>query len=278
MTTTTTKNLPEVAKKLDDYVSAIISTEKLNGFGRAFQMAEAIGQLRDMLSIEYMTPIMKLQGTKLGFKTDKDLVFDNNLKKYIKGPGYPVEVVRECLIEAVFMGLQPTGNQFNIISGTCYPTKEGCGASLNKIPGLKYNINTGLPRISADKTSCAFDIKIWWSLNGEEHTEIVPKPIKIDAYASVDAMVGKAERKARAWLLSRITGIEVTDGEVEDATHTVVGSKALPKTKEEQELERIKELVANCNTLADLDLLRTANPEFDSAIFDARAEELKAKK
>jgi hypothetical protein len=51
-----------------------------------------------------------------------------------------------------------------------------------------------------------------------------------------------------------------------------------PKSKEEAELQRIQELVGNCKTPEELDKLRTENPEFDSAIFDKRAEEIKAKK
>ncbi len=258
--------LPQVAQKLDDYVTTVIGSEKLTGFGRAFQMSQAIAQLKQLLTAEYMKPIMQLQGTKLGFRTDKD-----------KSGGYPVEVVQSCLIEAVLMGLQPTGNQFNIIAGNCYPTKEGCGYLLSKIHGLKYSIVTGLPRINTEKTSCAFDIKIWWSLNGMEQTAEVPKPIKIDQYASVDSMVGKAERKARAWLLSRITGFEVTDGEVEDTTHTVMGSKPLQKSKEEIETERVQGLVNSATTMDELHFIRTQNPTIDTAIFDKREDELKKK-
>ncbi len=203
----------EVTKKLDQSVLSVIGSKTLLGFEKANKVAQAVSDLKTLLTNEYMAPIMNLQGNKLGFRTDKD-----------KNGGYPVEIVKNCLIEAVLMGLQPTGNQFNIIAGNMYPTKEGCGYLLNNFKGLSYKIVCGLPKVNQDKTSAAVDVNITWKLNGEEKTEVVPIPIKIDQYASVDSIIGKATRKGRAWLLSVVSGVEVTDGEVEDVNHKVVGT------------------------------------------------------
>lgn len=203
----------EVTKKLDQSVLSVIGSKTLLGFEKANKVAQAVSDLKTLLTNEYMAPIMNLQGNKLGFRTDKD-----------KNGGYTVDVVKNCLIEAVLMGLQPTGNQFNIIAGNMYPTKEGCGYLLNNFKGLSYKIVCGLPKVNQDKTSAAVDVNITWKLNGEEKTEVVPIPIKIDQYASVDSIIGKATRKGRAWLLSVVSGVEVTDGEVEDVKHTVVGT------------------------------------------------------
>lgn len=265
MQTKTPTNLPEVAKKLDEYIVSVIGAEKINGFEKAFQMSTAIGKLKEILTPEYMNPIMQLQGTRLGFRTDKD-----------KTGGYPMAVVQTCLIEAVLMGLQPTNNQFNIIAGNMYPTKEGCGALLAKFPGLRYSIITGLPKVNQERTSCAFEVEIKWTLPGKTEEAIkIPIPIKIDQYASVDSMVGKATRKARAWLLSRITGTEITDGEIEDTNATVVETK-LQKTKEEQELERVNKLLELCQDEDQVDVL--ALPEQFKYLADARKKELNAKK
>lgn len=203
----------EITKKLDESVLSVIGSKTMLGFEKANRVAQAVSDLKGLLTDEYMKPIMNLQGNKLGFRTDKD-----------KNGGYPVEIVKNCLIEAVLMGLQPTGNQFNIIAGNMYPTKEGCGYLLNNFRGLSYKIVCGLPKVNQEKTSAAVDVTITWKLNGEEKTEVVPIPIKIDQYASVDSIIGKATRKGRAWLLSFVSGVEVTDGEVEDVKHTVVGT------------------------------------------------------
>jgi len=83
----TTNNKPtvinaEVAKNLNDAVGSVLGNENLEGFERAYKIADAITRLSEILTPEYMKPIMAMQGNKLGFKTDKD-----------KTGGYPESVV-----------------------------------------------------------------------------------------------------------------------------------------------------------------------------------------
>src|ERR1700761_9535467 len=59
-----------------------------NPFEKSFLLASAMSQLRSLLTPEIMRPIMSLQGSALGFKTDKDA---NN--------GYEVGIVQDCIIE-----------------------------------------------------------------------------------------------------------------------------------------------------------------------------------
>jgi hypothetical protein len=151
-----------------------------------------------------MKPIMALQNSKLGFLTDK------------KDSQYPEKVVKECLIDAVLTGFQPYGNQFNIIKGNMYGTKEGFGYVLNKVPGLRWTIIPSLPRIDKTKWSAAVVMKIQWSFNlGPVTTEEIDFGIMIDEYtAKPDTVIGKATRKARAWLFEKVTGIEVGDADL----------------------------------------------------------------
>jgi hypothetical protein len=230
----------EIIQKLDNSVLSVIGSKALQGFEKAHVVSTAINELKSLLTDEYMKPIMALQGNKLGFRTDKD-----------KNGGYPIDVVRNCLIEAVLMGLQPTGNQFNIIAGNTYPTKEGCGYLLNNFEGLTYEIICGLPRINNDKTSASVDAAISWRLNGQDNEKTVPIPIKMDSYTSVDAVIGKATRKARAWLLSRISGVELVDGEVEDVQHKVISTKH-KKSAEEHQAERLIILLQSAATVEEL--------------------------
>ena len=227
------KTTTEITKEIDSKVLSVIGSKKIAGFEKAHLVASAIEHLKTMLTPEYMKPIMALQGNKLGFRTDKDKV-----------GGYDMTVVKNCLIEAVLVGLQPTGNQFNIIAGNMYPTKEGCGYLLNNFNGLKFEIICGLPKVNSDKTGAAVDVNIKWTLNNESNEKVIPIPIKIDSYASVDSIIGKATRKGRAWLLSTITGVEITDGEIEDATHTVVSSET-----PEQKIKKLKDLKAEGNQI-----------------------------
>jgi hypothetical protein len=195
-----------MAIKLNDVVSSVITQTHLQGFERAYATANAIQKLQELLTPEYLKPIMALQGNRLGVKTDKD-----------KSGGYPADVFKNCLIEAVLMGLQPYGNEFNIIAGNTYATKEGVGRLLATWKGLKYSLICGVPKPNPDGKSAVVEVTIKWTINNESKEELIPISIKMDAYTSVDAMIGKATRKGRAWLLSAISGIEIVEADVTDA-------------------------------------------------------------
>lgn len=233
--------IPEVAKKLDAQVLQVIGSEEtLAGFEKAYQIATAAQQLKALLTPEYMKPIMALQGNRLGFKTDKD----------DKG-GYSEDIVKNCLIEAVLTGVQPWGNQWNIIAGNTYVTKEGFGHLLANFKGLKdYEIIPGLPRINTEKTGAAIMMKVKWTLTNEPQQERdLDISVKMNAYMGVDAVIGKATRKARAWLHSKLTGVEIGEGDVSDVDHKVVGTKVTPIDKNE---ERLALLIRDAESIEEL--------------------------
>ena len=200
---TISPKLNEVAEKLNSSVLQVIGNENIKGFQRAYVIADAIATLKETLTKEYMKPIMNLQGNKLGFKTDKD-----------SSGGYSEDVVKNCLIEAVLFGLQPCGNQFNIIAGSMYATKEGCGYLLSKVQGLQYDIVPELPRMQEKSAAIVMNIK--WTLNGVSNAKKLDIPIKLNAYMGTDAVIGKATRKARKWLFDTITGCELPEGDTTD--------------------------------------------------------------
>lgn len=206
-TETKSSTLPEkfskVSQSLSASVMSVMGNTAIEGFEKAFLIASAVGEIKTLLTPEIMKPILNLQGNKLGFKTDKD----------DKG-GYPDEVVKNCLVEAVLTGVQPFGNQFNIISSSCYITKEGFGYMLKNIPGLQYEIIPKLPRINSEKTSAAIEMQIRWTIDGKSEERVIDFPIKVNAYMGADGVIGKATRKARAWLYNTIMNTEVADGDI----------------------------------------------------------------
>lgn len=201
--------LNEVAVKLNNSISTVIGNEAAKGFEKAYLVANAITELSTLLVPEYMKPIMAMQGNKLGFKTDKD-----------KEGGYKEAEVKNCLIEAVLFGLQPCGNQFNIIAGNMYATKEGLGYLLSKITGLSYDIIPELPRMN-DKSG-AVVMNIEWTINGVKKNKKMDIPVKVNSFMGTDAVIGKATRKARKWLYDTITGSEIPEGDVMDIPATVI--------------------------------------------------------
>lgn len=255
----------EVAKKLNERIGLVIGNEALQGFEKAYHIANAISDLKTILTPEYMKPVMALQGNKLGFKTDKD-----------QSNGYPEDVVKNCLIEAVLTGFEPWGNQFNIIAGNMYGTKEGFGAVLNKTKGLKWDITPGLPRINAAKDGAAVQMKITWTYGSEpEQVKEIDFAVKMNAYAGVDAAIGKATRKARAWLFNKINGTEVGEGDVQDIDHKVMPSKPADVNKEE---ERIAMLIKDASNLTELRAYEKNLPDSLLDLFNERAVALAEKK
>jgi len=249
-------NLAIIGTKLNESISNVLSATQVLGFEKAFLIAQAVQELKTALTPEYMKPIMDLQGNRLGFKTDKD-----------SSTGYAEPIVKNCLIEAVLTGVQPFGNQFNIIAGNMYITKEGFGYLLSNLKGLSYEIIPNLPRINNEKTSAAVSMKITYSLNGGQKQEKeIDIPVKMNAMMGTDAVIGKATRKARAWLYNTITGSEVADGDIADfdGKVQVVGSVISTKEKQaEQEIERVMAHINKAQTLKDLD-----DADFVAAVYE----------
>ena len=209
----------EIVLKLNESIALGSEANKMQGFEKAFKLATASEQLKQLLTPDYMKPILALQGNKLGFKTDKD-----------SEKGYPVEIVKNCIIEAVLTGVQVVGNQFNIIAGNCYITKEGFGYILNNYPGLSYEIIPKLPRMSTDGKSAAITMQITWNLNnGVNKIREIEFPVKVNNYMGLDAIIGKATRKARAWLYNSLSGLEIADGDIQDLKAEVVSSQLTEK-------------------------------------------------
>ena len=161
----------EVILKLDNSVGVLLSASDLDGFDKAFSLAKGMKSLKSLLTKEVMEPIMDLQGSKIGFVTDKD-----------KQNGYPESVVKDCLIEAVMKGVQPFGNHFNIIAGNCYITKEGFKHLLDsllktKVGFTEYMITAQLTRIKDSSAAVVMDVE--WTINGKEHKKSLDVAVKV---------------------------------------------------------------------------------------------------
>jgi hypothetical protein len=185
-------------------------------FEKAFTIAEAVSQLRAQLSPEMVKPIMSLQNTSLGFRTDKPA-------------GYDDITVRDCVIEATLRGLNPCGNEWNIIAGRCYITKEGFQNLLRQVPGLSYAIIPGIPHIK--ENGAIIEMEIRYKYNGKESTEKLPVCVKVNTGMGADAIIGKATRKARAWLYSAITGQEIGDGDVQEDGMKTIKAEVITESK-----------------------------------------------
>jgi hypothetical protein len=190
-------------------------------FSKAFAVSTAMNDLRNALT-PHMAQFMKLQGTSLGFKTDKD-----------ETGGYPIEVVKDALIEATLRGVQPVGNQFNVISKRCYITKEGYEYKLKHLRGLAgLKINIGVPKVHTSGEGAIVECKAEWTYNGVADTKTSEIPVRVNKAMGVDAIIGKASRKMAKRVFEQITGSpEPEDEGVDDpkALPAPTNGKLLPE-------------------------------------------------
>lgn len=187
----------------------------------ALEVAESIEELKRYLDQDSIrVRISGLMNTSLGFRTDKDPKvsrFNRKTGKYESATPYEYEVVKDVVIEALLRGLQLVGNQFNIISGRFYCTKEGFEYLIRKLDYIAdFRPVIGIP---AQKTGgVVIDCTATWMQNKQQRTYDASIPIKSDEYSSSDQLIGKAQRKFYKRVFEVMTGNSMPDGEIDVAT------------------------------------------------------------
>ena len=196
-------NLDRIANE-----SNIVALQDQGVFAAAIGMANAIENLKAAITPEVMAPIMKLQGNALGFRTDKD-----------KDGGYQLEVVKDAFVEATLRGFKPVGNQWNIIAGRFYATKEGFEARFRELSkqGLITDLKMmpSVPKIGADTAIVTYSASWKWKGNADA-IEGLQIPIRVNKMMGDDAILGKAKRKMLAAIYSRVTGTETSEGDANE--------------------------------------------------------------
>ena len=221
---------------------AQIQRTEMTPFRRTFMMAAGMQQLRNCITPEMMQDVMFLQGSPLGFRTDRDDKPDGHGKF-----GYPLETVREVAIEATLRGLRLTGNEINIIAGRMYAAKDGLKRLVYEWPGLtNLQYSKGVPRKAEGYT--VVPCRASWMLGGEKQTldctgeNSIPIRVNTDGKGGeqiVDAILGKAERKLFDRILQRLLGYD--PGLVEQDGPAAVPNISLPGPND----EAIKALVGD---------------------------------
>jgi hypothetical protein len=190
-------------------------------FSKALAVGAGITELRKALTPATVAAISQLAGSPIGFRTDKD--------KPAGGTGYSSDTVRDCVIVALLRGLALCGNEFNIISGQCYITREGWAAMLKAVPGLcDLECAVGLPEVSphngqvllvdAEASAVVDGRKISVAANRIGNFD---NRLAVTAYkADIDQARGKAKGRILRMLYERITGSEI--GQPEDGVEVRV--------------------------------------------------------
>ncbi len=244
---TTQSAIENINRALAD--CSIEQVRQLPAMEQAIVLANGMRALRLALTDEIIDKLlMPLQGSALGFRTDKD-----------SGGGYPIQVVRDCAIEAMIRGFQPVGNEFNIIAGRAYFTKEGFSRKVSEFPGLTdLEFEIGVPHNAGDKGALV-PYRASWKLNGKSDQivrDLVKRedgsttdqriPIRVNAGMGADAILGKARRKILAQVYEKISGVKFapTDGDAIDTTGENVPSEEPTKPAAPANEQAVKDLVS----------------------------------
>lgn len=182
--------------------SGVLAQSVASQFKKMFLLGSVMSELKKLLTPKVMEPIMQLQNSPIGFVTDRP-------------QGYDVDTVRDCVIEASLNGVNVVGNEFNIIASRFYCAKNGLKHKLRDIPGLYKNVTPGIPKMCGDNGAIV-RMHIEWTYNGKSNTKDIDFAIRVNRGMGADAIIGKATRKAYAWLYEEVTGNSVPEGEAGD--------------------------------------------------------------
>ncbi len=209
--------LSQTCEKIDrmagDYHRAISSAA--GQVSRAALLADGLERLREALTPDLVKRLMRLQGSPLGFQTDRD----------DKG-GYGEAAVKEALVEALLLGVYPVGGEFALISGRVYITRQGFERLVAEIDGLTdLEVIPGVPAHHNGEVCVRVGAR--WKYKGVacELRDGDGKPgrvfpIRVNKAMGVDAILGKGKRKALAAVYQQVVGSEhlPNDDELEETS------------------------------------------------------------
>ena len=230
----------------------------VNNVCGAFDAAIIVQKLETILTDEIMDAVfMPLMNKKIGFRTDRDPSRPDKRTGVAPKP-YTRDVVRTCIIDAAANGLLPTGNQFNIISSTMYPTKEGYTALLAKLKASSmqlvytFEFDPETKAVSADPTYVAIPCRVGYKTSREDMKgwfRYVAMVKSNGETSTTDQLRGKAERKCKKAFFEFLTGIDLGDAdanEVIDVPYTEVSTAApapIAPTERKSAAERAREIM-----------------------------------
>lgn len=146
----------QLTSQLAQIQTEVNTLSKNNSLVSCLSAANAMYLLDQVLTDDVVrTYFLPLMNTRAGFLTDRN-PDKTKAGEQPKAP-YSIKEVRACLKDAILKGLLPVGNQFNILFGSVYITREGYTALLSKM-GVKHRI---IPSQMPDKQGFAvYNVRI----------------------------------------------------------------------------------------------------------------------
>ncbi len=212
-------NREAVSAQLAAVQNEVNTLSKNNSLVSCLSAASAMYMLDQVLTDEVVhTYFIPLMNTRAGFLTDRN---PNKVRRGSQpATPYTIAEVRACLKDAILKGLLPIGNQFNIISGSVYITREGYTALLSRM-GVKHRI---IPSQLADRDgyavySCRIEAM---TAQGERISYTNEVLFKRGQYDSDALLQGKAYARSVKSLWTYVSGLDSGDAVEDDAVERVI--------------------------------------------------------
>jgi len=276
--TTTSQKLEMIERVVETSNLAVI--EQMPKLQRGLALGKAMKQLRELVDNDVMNDVMELAESPLGFRTDRDG----------KDKPYPVDVIKDAVIHCLLRGGNLVGNEFNVISGKCYLTKEYYERQVRELVN-DLRVIEHVPQMA--NGGALVPMEASWVYEGR-HDELkclktdegdARIAVRVNAGMGVDAVLGKAYRKLYARIYRRVTGSHWLESEAE-TTDTV---PAIERAEQEPvaPLQGLTDALMACETVNEVNALEkryerqiTGEDEYShlGAECDARREQIRAER
>lgn len=211
--------LKELSKNTEIMNSLISDISKIDENWTHYEKSLAYGyyltKIKEQIVGKPLEIIKSLMNTGIGFKTDRNPNDPNCKNKEI----YSDDIIKNCVVQAIMYGLRIHGNEFNILGGNFYATKEGLDRIVHSNPLLEEKAKEKIKGFRQDDKTGIWGISFeyLYKLKGEAKvSEEVTAYVKgkIGNYdIPFDAVMGKAKRK-----LFKVMYNDMTQGfKLEDA-------------------------------------------------------------
>ena len=217
----------QLSNQLAQIQTEVNTLSKNNSLVSCLSAANAMYLLDQVLTDEVVrTYFIPLMNTRAGFLTDRNPA---KAKRGQQPPTpYGISEVKSCLKDAILKGLLPVGNQFNIIAGSVYITREGYTFLLSKL-GVKHRI---IPCQKPDVNGCAvYSVRIEAATaQGERISYTNEVTLKRGQYDSDALLQGKAYARSVKSLWTYVSGLDSGDVAEDDC----VGERVIEDTQAQE--------------------------------------------
>lgn len=203
------------AQRVDEIAQAARTLlAEADGFEKELAVAQALQDLRALLTPKLMAPVLGLMNTSLGFRTDRDPKAASGDPNGLPATAYGLEVVRECFIEAKLRGFLTLGNEWSIIAGRFRACKNGFRRKIIRSPGLTdFRDQYHLPPAAGNRAT-SVRCSATWKCHGLDDGFECELPVEVSPFSGPEAILDEAERRFLQRVHDRLTGANTPVAEV----------------------------------------------------------------